>query len=269
MATTTSTAARAERVVSPDGTPIGVWRSGDGPPLVLVHGAAADHTRWRPVLPTLQERFTVLAMDRRGRGGSGDAAGYALAREIQDVLAVVAHAGDDVSLLGHSHGAMCALEAARLTDRLRALVLYEPPLGFVRWPEDVVGRLEDLLAAGRREELLALFLAEVAGLPEDQIALMRGLPAWEGRIGAAHTIPREERVNRGYAFDAGRFRAVGVPTLLLSGGDSPPAFRAAADAVSAAVPDGRVIVMPGQRHAAMDTATELFTDEVLGFLERS
>ena len=73
MATTTPTAARAERVVSSDGTPIAVWRSGDGPPLVLVHGAAADHTRWRPVLPALEERFTVLAMDRRGRGASGDA----------------------------------------------------------------------------------------------------------------------------------------------------------------------------------------------------
>ena len=267
--TTTSPIPSTERVVSCDGTPIAVSRSGGGPPLVLVHGSAADHTRWRPVLPALEERFTVFAMDRRGRGGSGDADGYALAREVEDVLAVVAHAGDDVSLLGHSHGAMCALEAARLTDRLSALVLYEPPLGFVRWPEDVVGRLEDLLAAGRREELLAVFLGEVAGLPADQIALMRGLPAWEGRIGAAHTIPREERVNRTYAFDAERFRAVGVPTLLLSGGDSPRGFRVAADAVAAAVPDGRVVVMPGQRHAAMDTATELFTGEVLGFLGRS
>jgi len=269
MTTTIPTAARAERLVSSDGTPIAVWRSGEGPPLVLVHGAAADHTRWRPVLPALEERFTVLAMDRRGRGGSGDADRYALAREVEDVLAVVAHAGDDVSLLGHSHGAMCALEGARLTDRLRALVLYEPPLGFVRWPEDVVGRLEGLLAAGRREELLAVFMGEVAGLPADQIALMRALPAWQGRIGAAHTIPREERVNRAYAFDAERFRAVGVPTLLLSGGDSPHGFRVAADAVAAAVSDGRVVVMPGQRHAAMDTATELFTREVLGFLGRS
>ena len=43
----------------------------------------------------------------------------------------------------------------------------------------------------------------------------------------------------------------------------------AADATAAAVADGRVVVMPGQRHAAMDTATTLFTDEVLSFLERS
>ena len=60
-------------VVSRDETSIAVWRSGGGPPLVLIHGAAADHSRWAPVLPALEKDFTVLAIDRRGRGQSGDA----------------------------------------------------------------------------------------------------------------------------------------------------------------------------------------------------
>ena len=73
--------AEPEQVLSADGTLIAVWRSGDGPPLVLVHGATADHGRWAPVLPALEEHFTVLAMDRRGRGRSGDAQPYAIERE--------------------------------------------------------------------------------------------------------------------------------------------------------------------------------------------
>jgi pimeloyl-ACP methyl ester carboxylesterase len=81
-----------------------VWRSGEGPPLVLVHGAAADHSRWAPVLPELEAHFTVLALDRRGRGQSGDADEYALEREFEDVVAVVEAAGSDVNVLGHSHG---------------------------------------------------------------------------------------------------------------------------------------------------------------------
>ena len=93
-----------------------------------------------------------------------------------------------------------------------------------------------------------------------------GLPAWPARVAAAHTIPRELRATDTYRFDPERFRGVRVPTLLLLGGASPPTFAAATDAVATALPDARVVVMPGQGHAAMDTGTELFTTEVLRFL---
>ena len=136
-------------------------------------------------------------------------------------------------------------------------------------PADVVLRLEELLAAGRRDEVLAVFLHEVAGLPADQIELMRSLPAWEARLAAAHTIPREERANREYTFDPGRFRELHVPTLYLQGGDSTEPFISAGAALEAALPDCRIVVMPGQRHAAMDTGTELFATEVLAFLTTS
>jgi pimeloyl-ACP methyl ester carboxylesterase len=254
-------------VVSRDGTPIAVWRSGDGPPLVLVHGAAADHGRWAPVLPALEERFTVFAIDRRGRGRSGDSSDYALEREYEDVVAVVESVGERVNVLGHSYGGICALEAALLTRRIRGLVLYEPPMGFLRSPPHVVERLQGLLEDGRRDELLGYFMQEVAGLPPDQVELLRSLPAWEARLEAADTIPREERASREYIFDPARFRELEVPTLYLQGGDSNEPFKAAGEALRAALPDCRVVVMPGQRHAAMDTATDLFTAEVLSFLE--
>jgi pimeloyl-ACP methyl ester carboxylesterase len=254
-------------VVSQDGTSIAVWRSGGGPPLVLIHGAAADHHRWAPVLPALEERFTVLAIDRRGRGQSGDADDYALEREFEDVVAVVESAGEGVNVLGHSYGGICALEAALSTDRIRKLVLYESPMGFLASPPHVVDRLQHLLAAGKRDELLGFFMQEVAGLPPDQVELMRSLPAWEARLDAADTIPREELASREYVFDPGRFQGLDVPTLFLLGGDSPAPFKAAGEAVRAALPDSRLVVMPGQRHAAMDTGTDLFTAEVLGFLE--
>src|SRR5688572_23578187 len=92
-------------VRSADGAAIACWRSGQGPPLILVHGTGADHRRWAPVLPALRDRFTVWAVDRRGRGGSGDAEEYALEREADDVAAVVAAADEPASVLGHSYGA--------------------------------------------------------------------------------------------------------------------------------------------------------------------
>jgi pimeloyl-ACP methyl ester carboxylesterase len=262
----TQSAGEHETVASRDGTPIAVWRTGDGPPLVLVHGTAADHGRWAPVLPALEEHFTVFAIDRRGRGRSGDADDYALEREFEDVAAVVDWAGESVDVLGHSHGGVCALEAALLTSRIRKLVLYEPPMGFVVSPRHVVEQLEALLAAGQRDELVAFFMQHVAGLPADQVELLRSLPAWPARVAVAHTIPREERADSEYAFEPERFRDVDVSTLVLQGGESPEVFRVAGEAIRAALPDCRIAVMPGQRHAAMDTGTELFTETVLGFL---
>jgi pimeloyl-ACP methyl ester carboxylesterase len=256
-----------ELVASADGTQIAVWQSGEGRPLVLVHGTTADHTRWAPVLPALEAHFCVLSVDRRGRGDSGDTERYAIEREFEDVAAVVEWAGDGVYLLGHSYGGVCSLEAARLTDRIEKLVLYEPPLGFVGSPPEVVEQLDALQEAGKPEEVVMFFMREVVGVPPDEIDFLRSLPSWTARVAAAGTIPREERSNRTYSFDPERFREVHVPTLFLEGGDSPEPFKKAAAAVTAALPDCRLVSLPGQRHAAMDTAPELFTAEVLAFLD--
>jgi pimeloyl-ACP methyl ester carboxylesterase len=259
-----------EAITSRDGTRVAYRRSGEGPPLVLVHGTAADHSRWAPVLPALEERFTVYAIDRRGRGGSGDADGYAIGREYEDMAAVVDSIGEPVNLLGHSYGALCVLEAALLTQNIRKLVLYDPGIevaGEEIYPPEVIERLDDLLDRGDRDGVVVTTMREVAGLPPETVEYMRSLPVWQARVAGAHTIPRELRAVKAYTFDPERFENLGMPTLLLSGGDSPAAFLKAAEAVDGALPDSRIVVMPGQGHSAMDTGTDLFTAEVLRFLE--
>jgi pimeloyl-ACP methyl ester carboxylesterase len=63
-----------------------------------------------------------------------------------------------------------------------------------------------------------------------------------------------------------KFADLGVSVLLMLGGESPPIFPAAIEAADAALPDSRVVVLPGQQHIAMDTNPELFLSEVLAFL---
>ena len=99
-----------------------------------------------------------------------------------------------------------------------------------------------------------------------RIELLRSLPAWAGRVAAAHTIPREMRAEEGYRFDPERFRELRTPTLLLVGGDSPIFLRAGNDTLKEVLPNAQLVVMPGQQHAAMETGTQLFTTEVLRFL---
>jgi pimeloyl-ACP methyl ester carboxylesterase len=93
-------------VRSADGTRLAVWVEGEGPPLVLVHGSMCDHTASDPLVAELRDTMTTFAMDRRGFGASGDAAGYALEREFEDVATVVeavaVRTGGPVALWGHS-----------------------------------------------------------------------------------------------------------------------------------------------------------------------
>jgi pimeloyl-ACP methyl ester carboxylesterase len=258
-----------ERVKSNDGTAIAFQRSGQGPPLVLVHGTTADHTRWTPVLAALERHFTVYAMDRRGRGKSGDAEPYALEREFEDVAAVVNAAGPRVNLLGHSYGALCAMEAALRTIHLHKLILYEPPFpveGIQMYPSGAKERLQALLERGDREGLLVTFFRDIVRSSEKEIERLRAEPVWQARLAAAHTLVREMG-DADYVFAPERFRSLTHPTLLLLGEKSPPFLKKPTQRLASTLPSSRVVVMSGQGHAAMSTAPELFLHEVIGFLE--
>jgi pimeloyl-ACP methyl ester carboxylesterase len=257
-----------ETVQSKDGTLIAFERSGSGPPLVLVHGTTADHTRWASVLPGFEKNFTVYAVDRRGRGESGDSPDYSIEREYEDIAAVANSIQGPVNLLGHSYGALCCLEAALQVTNLRRLVLYEPAMSVDMpiYPPGARAWIETLLDAGDNEEALDVFFREVVGMPENDVAILRYEPSWAARLEAAHTIPREF-ADADYMFDPARFANLAVPTLLLLGGDSPEYSRRATRAVHAALRASRIIVMPGQKHIAMSTAPDLFVRRVTGFLQ--
>lgn len=259
-----------DTVASKDGTQIAFSRSGEGPPLLLVHGAVADHTTtWRLVRPLLEDHFTVYAMDRRGRGASGDSHGYRIEREAEDIAAVIAAIEEPANVLGHSYGALCALEASLLTHRLRRLILYEGiyQRGADVYPPGLIDRLEAMLTAGNAEEMLVTMLRELVGLSPDDIRLLRSQrEAWATRLGNASTIPRELSADQQYCFSPERFGTMRQPTLLLVGSDSPRRELDNAHAVAAGLPDARVLILPGQQHIAMHTAPELFVREVLHFL---
>ena len=257
-----------QTIASTDGVRIGFRRSGSGPNLVLVHGTAANHTRWNAILPRFEEHFTVTAIDRRGRGGSGDGDNYALEREFEDVAAIVESLDAPVLLFGHSYGGICSLEAAAMTRKLAGLILYEPPIvaeGEAFHSREQLQRLEALLEAGDRERVVATFLAEIAAVNPAALKMLRSSPAWPDRVAAAHTLPRELRAQDAYRLDAKRFADMNTPVLLLQGGDSPPVFVGAIARLQNVLPNARTVVMPGQQHVAMDAGPALVVDSVLGF----
>ena len=256
-------------VRSRDGTPIAFAVGGHGVPVLLVHGTTADHTRWSPLLATLEPFFRVYRVDRRGRGGSGDAEGYSIEHEYEDVAAVIESIGEPVHVLGHSFGGLVALEAALRVPRtaLRSLSVYEAPIQTGTAPVQLLDQMDALVAQGDRDGAVTVFFRDLLCVPTDDLTLLQMLPTWRKRCAAAHTMARELRAAFAYQLDAPRFATLDVPTMLLVGEGSPEPMQNATQALAAALPGARIEVLRGQQHNAMDTARELFLRAVVDFLE--
>jgi pimeloyl-ACP methyl ester carboxylesterase len=240
-------------VRSADGTSIAVWAEGAGPPLVLVHGSLTDHTTFAPLVAELRGGLTTFSMDRRGYGASGDAPGYAIGREFEDVAAVVdavaASTGRPVTLFGHSYGAGTAMGGAALTDRLHQLVLYEPGLG-VAYPPGSIEEIEAAVAAGDLETALLAVLAEIVGLTPEEVAALRSSPRWPVLLAGVPAVPRECRAEDGWTYRPGQLDGISAPALLVAGSETPPLLKEGTDRAAAAIPRARVQVLDGHAHLA-------------------
>ena len=252
---------RPSRVVrSSDGTPIAVFSAGSGPALVLVHGTTADHRTWRVLGPLLAPRHALHAIDRRGRGDSGDGAGpYSIGLELDDLAAVAdalaADTGGPVDVLGHSLGGRIALGASLRSRSIRRVIAYESAPGAApRAPGERDKLLEVLradLARGENDALLARFMTEAVGMPPSDLAAFRADPIWARRSAAAPTIVRElDAADAAPEVSMDALAAVSVPVLQVAGSLSPSSFRAGAAALDARLADGRLAIIEGARHAA-------------------
>lgn len=267
-------------VRSADGTSIAVFESGSAEPgarpLLLVHGTTADHLTFRVVGPMLGRRRRLFAIDRRGRGASGDgaAAAYAVEREFEDVAAVAdavaTEARGPVDVLGHSFGGRCALGAALMTPTIRRVVCYEgaPAPGDRPYqPADLVERLREHLARGDLEAVLETFMRRVVGMDDWGMARFRADPVWPLRVAASPTILRELEAEQAPGASLDALGPVHVPVLQILGSDSVPTFRAATEALDARLARGLVARIEGAAHAAHHTHPEAFVAAVDAFLD--
>jgi pimeloyl-ACP methyl ester carboxylesterase len=218
-----------------------------------VGGALNDRATFAPLAEYLAAEFTAVSYDRRGRGGSGDTPPYAVAREVEDLVALSAALGGPAYGFGVSSGAVLAVEAALRGVPFAGLVLIEPPfiLDGTRppMPADFVARLDELVAAGRRGDAVELFLAEAVEMPVEVVAPMRSAPAWPALEAIAHTMAYDIAVMGDFRLPA-RWTALPVPTLVVNGSVSAAWRQDAARAVAAALPRAWHRTLDGHAHEA-------------------
>jgi pimeloyl-ACP methyl ester carboxylesterase len=251
-------------VCSKDGTRIAFDQTGQGPPLILVDGALCYRANgpMAPLAKLLAPRFTVFTYDRRGRGDSGDTKPYAVAREVEDIEAVLNVAGGSAFVYGTSSGAALALEAAARLESIRRLALYEAPFivdnSHPPQPSDLRGRMSALIDADRRGDAVKLFMKTV-GVPGVFIALMRLMPVWSKLTDVAHTLPYDFAILednwQGRPLPAARWASARMPALVAAGGKSPPWMQNAMRSLAG--------VLPNARHRTLDRQNHMIKPQVL------
>ncbi len=244
-------------VHSKDGTTIAYDQEGTGPAIVLVGGATATRRNAVPLATVLAEHFAVLNYDRRGRGVSGDTPPFAVAREVEDLEAVIDAAGGPAWVFGHSSGAVLTLHAARqLPNKIAKLAVYEPPFivddSRPPLPADYVTQLNAAIAAGRRGDAVEILMTKAVGVPAHFVAQMRADPTWAAFEAVAHTIAYAGIIMgdtmSGSPLPLKKWASVTVPPLVIDGGASEAFMHHGAQALADVLPHAQRCTLEGQDH---------------------
>lgn len=261
MATTTSA----------DGTTIAYDDLGEGPPVIVLAGASCTRGVTQPLADALARRCRVLNVDRRGRGGSGDASErppYRLEREVEDIAALIEAAGGHASLYGHSSGAALAMHAAASGLAVDKLVMHDAPYNLAGDEQsglDWHTRLHTLLAEDRPGDAIAAFMGMV-GVPDQVIEGMKQGPAWPAMAAVGPTLAYDSAAmgdEQGGTIPVNILGLVAVPTLVLVGGADHGFMIDVARQLVDVLPSGQLDHMVGAGH---DVAGDVVADRIAPFL---
>lgn len=241
-----------QTVISRDGTRIAYERLGSGPPMIYVTGATCFRS-FKPVAEHargLAASFSVVNFDRRGRGDSSDLAPWTVAKEVDDIEALIDANGGKATVYGHSSGAVLAIEAGlRLGGKVERLVLYDP--AYANGPDrssyrDLCATVTGLLDANRHAQALKAFLAGI-GMPRPFVWLLPLTSDWKTMVQLAPTLAYDMALTRDRA-PVDRVASLPMPVLCIVGAKSPPSMHAVARELRSALPHARHESLPGQDH---------------------
>jgi pimeloyl-ACP methyl ester carboxylesterase len=255
-------------VVRARGLEIAYRRVGQGPPLVLVHGAGEDGRVWQAQLATLADEFTVLAWDEPGAGRSSDVpADFELADYASCLAAVIEALGlGPAHVAGHSWGSTIVQELYRHHPGLVATLIL---IGaYAGWkgslpPDEVAARVE-----GAQEMLAAAARGSDAGVP--------GLFAGEPPAAVAQLLEQIAADVRPKSLETQLFLMaaaderellprIAVPTLLIWGERDTRSTLSVARQFERALPDTKLVVIPDAGHSCHLERPDQVNEAMRGF----
>jgi pimeloyl-ACP methyl ester carboxylesterase len=254
------------KITSVDDTEIRAFDEGQGPVILIIHPGFSDGRSWGKVAARLSARFRVVRIVRRHyRLDLPAPSSYSMASEVADVLAMARAVGKPVVIVGHSSGAVVALEAlAAAPATFAGAVLFEPPValeppaGSEEASSEEAGseeagskkfdRARSAVTDGKPGKAMQIFVRDVVGVPAAAAWLVRLLVAVSPRLRAM--VPRQLTDLDGLGFRLDAYARIKTPVVLLGGARSPAHLGERLDALAAAMPHAQRVVMPRRDHDA-------------------
>ena len=256
---------------------------GKGPVVVLLHGFAQTGLMWRPIMPVLARKHTVIVPDLRGAGDSGKPeGGYDKKNMAVDIHELTRSLGfDHVSIVGHDIGLMVAYAYAAQfpegTDRLVLMDAFLPGIGDWKnvwlmrdlWHFHFYGAVPQALVAGRERTYLEHFWNDFAADPKHSVseADRQLYAASFAQPGGVHA---GMEYFRNFERDAQDFAALAktplkMPVLVLTGETASGPFLIEQGRLVASDVEG--VIVPGSGHWLIDEAPAKVIPELAGFLD--
>lgn len=255
---------------SKDGTPIGYVQTGDGPGLVLVHGALQTSRNFERLASALARSYRVVRYDRRGRGqnavGGSDGAPDRFMRETDDLVTVI-EATAATYVFGLSSGAILTMGAALEIATVDRVVLYEPPLAMQRvdpgdWADDFLRALAhrrfgaamafNMKGTGDREPLTYVPRSVLSLLFDLAVRTNAAAPNGTPLRELLLTVPADIAVQREASKSLPPLSRFTTPTLLLGGSRSCRKLTRVLDGLERELPNARRALIRGAGHLAAD-----------------
>lgn len=242
-----------------------------GGTIVVLHAGLDDGREWAKPAQRLAQWYRVIRPHRRSYRPELVSRGrFSIAQEALDVVALMDEQAEPVVLVGHSSGGVIALEAVlQAPERVRGLVLYEPPIS-VGTPlgGSAVDRARSAMDAGKPGKAMSIFLREVVETPGWVAALVRLMAPVVPQVKrfAAGQVDELEAI-RDLGDRLSEYRAIRVPVLLIGGDKSPAHLAARMSALEEVLPDVRRVVLRRVGHDANRRTPDDLAGAIRQFVE--
>jgi len=255
--------------------------SGQGAPMVLVHGAFVDHRMWDPQVAFFSSRYQVLRYDLRGHGRTGPSARrqYSVQLLADDLKALLEALGITRAVIcGLSLGGMVAQTfAATYPDMVERLILADTAASATLTLSD---KLQTYLLAPQwmmQAMIRVLGTETFVGLSFKLAVAMRS-SAWFGRDPAIAAYVEESMravvtaeylklYGVLYGFRLQNLAAIACPTLIVNGQDESKSILRHAEIMSSLIPNAKTVTIPQAGHVANMENPEVFNHVLSAFLE--